>query len=197
MAYTVTRAAHQHLHYQQLDQHFHQHHRHELAIRAHVTPEPIPRLLYRCHTFIHTGRPVWWQTTRTCVYERVQCTSCTSNTNPWRSNLQWSSESSPKRPVHCLAVGKVISTRLPTTTGKSRGLQTYGQHHSGQSPHGIASEQGHSHSYNGAIFDMNRTSSCRSALGQNGYARAISQPWPPTLRLHLWPQVLFSLPDLS
>ena len=114
------------------------------AIRAHVTPEPTPRLLYRCHTFIHTGRLVWWQKTRTCVYERAQCTSCTSNTKPWRSDLQCSSEGVPQRPVHCLAVGRVISTRLPTTTGKSWGLQTYGQRQSTQSPHGIASEEGHS-----------------------------------------------------
>ena len=77
----------------------------------------------------------------------------------------------PKRPVHCFAVGRVISTRLPTNTGKSRGLQTYGQRQSAQSPHGIASEEGHSH--NGAIFKLNRTSSCRSALGQNGYLSAM------------------------
>ena len=140
-----TRFAHQHLRNQQLHQHFHQHHRYEQAIRAHLTPEPTPRLLYRCHTFIHTGRLVWWQKTRTCVYERAQCTSCTSNTKPWRSDLQCSSEGVPQRPVHCLAVGRVISTRLPTTTGKSNGLQTYGQHQSAQSPHGIASEEGHSH----------------------------------------------------
>ena len=139
-----TRVAHQHLRNQQLHQHFHQHHRYEQAIRAHLTPEPTPRLLYRCHTFIHTGRLVWWQKTRTCVYERAQCTSCTSNTKPWRSDLQCSSEGVPQRPVHCLAVGRVISTRLPTTTGKSNGLQTYGQHQSAQSPHGIASEEGHS-----------------------------------------------------
>ena len=110
-----TRVAHQHLRNQQLHQHFHQHHGYEQAIRAHLTPEPTPRLLYRCHTFIHTGRLVWWQKTRTCVYERAQCTSCTSNTKPWRSDLQCSSEGVPQRPVHCLAVGRVIFTRLPTT----------------------------------------------------------------------------------
>jgi hypothetical protein len=142
-----TRVAHQHLRNQQLHQHFHQHHRYEQAIRAHLTPEPTPRLLYRCHTFIHTGRLVWWQKTRTCVYERVQCTSCTSNTKPRRSDLQCSSEGVPQRPVHCLAVGRVISTRLPTTTGNSNGLQIYGQYQSAQSPHGIASEEGQQHGF--------------------------------------------------